>query len=212
MSYHFDKADPRIHPLIVQNLLEDGNLIYPKVYFDEHGAVWHSQWNREIILHKEPPFGHPILTQVVNTLAFQGHPLIVSVALDLFNPIPLPLIALACTLVHFALTHYVPGADSTKCMKFLVDDYHPVYQKYTNALGKFKQYHPDICATTQHRFWDKGRVAAKIPDEESLDTITFSRGMSEAAIVAELAQLQQPPLLPQPEPHFMPPQQPSIFS
>ncbi|KAF8580733.1 hypothetical protein K439DRAFT_1518925 [Ramaria rubella] len=98
MSYHFNEADPCICPLIAQNLLEDGNLVYPKVYFDEHGAVQRSQWNREIILHKEPPFGHPILTQVVNTLAFQGHLPIASVALDLFNLIPLPLIALACTL------------------------------------------------------------------------------------------------------------------
>ncbi|KAF8573509.1 hypothetical protein K439DRAFT_1625032 [Ramaria rubella] len=210
MSYHFNKADPCIHPLIAQNLLEDGNLIYPKVYFHEHGAIWCSQWNREyIILHKEPPFSHPILTQVVNMLAFQGHPLIVLVALDLFNLIPLPQLLLH---VPFTLAHYVPGADSTKCMKFLADDYHPVYQKYTDALRKFKQYPLDICATTQRRFWDEGRVAAKIPDEESLDTITFSRGMSEATIVAELAQLQQPPLPPQPEPHFMPPQQPSIFS
>ncbi|KAF8577334.1 hypothetical protein K439DRAFT_1622174 [Ramaria rubella] len=83
MSYHLDEANPRTHPLIAQNLLEDGNLIYPKVYFDEHGTVWRSQWNREIILHKEPPFGHPILTQVVNTLAFQGHLLIVFISLSL---------------------------------------------------------------------------------------------------------------------------------
>ncbi|KAF8585634.1 hypothetical protein K439DRAFT_1615769 [Ramaria rubella] len=205
MSYHFDEADPHICPLIARNLLEDGNLIYPKVYFDEHGTIQCSQWNREIILRKEPPFSHPILTQVINTLAFQGHLPIVSVALGLFNLIPLPLIALACTLVHFTLAHYVPGADSTKHMKFLVDDYHPVYQKYTDTLRKFKQYHPDICATMQCRFWDEGRVVTKIPDEESLDTITFSRGMSEATIVAEFVP-------PQAEPHFVPPQQPSIFS
>ncbi|KAF8574136.1 hypothetical protein K439DRAFT_1624577, partial [Ramaria rubella] len=181
----------------------DGNLIYPKVYFDEHGAVQCSQWNRESILHEEPPFGHPILTQVVNTLTFQGHLLIALVAPDLFNQIPLPLIAPACTLVHFTLAHYVPGADSTKRMKFLVDD-------HTRSIPTLSGNSSSIILT--YVLLHSVGFGTRIPDEESLDTITFSRGVSEAAIVAELAQLQQPPLPPQPEPHFMPPQQPSIFS
>ncbi|KAF8585331.1 hypothetical protein K439DRAFT_1616057 [Ramaria rubella] len=113
-----------LHPIVLTI-----NLVYPMVYFDEHGMVWHSQWNHQIILCKEPLFGHPILFQVINMLAFQGHLLIASVVLNLFNPVPLPLIALACTLVQFALNHYVPGANSNKCMKLSADDYHPVYQK-----------------------------------------------------------------------------------
>ncbi|KAF8588149.1 hypothetical protein K439DRAFT_1613733 [Ramaria rubella] len=132
-----------------------------------------------LILRKEPPFGHLILVQAIDMLAFQGHPPIASVALDLFKPIPLPLIT---------LDHYVPGADCNKRMKFAADNYHPIYQKYINALMTFKDCHPDLCATVQCRFWDEGRVAAKIPGEES-DTITFSDGLSEAALAAEIAQL-----------------------
>ncbi|KAF8574142.1 hypothetical protein K439DRAFT_1624556 [Ramaria rubella] len=97
--YHFDDVNPHLYPLVAQGLLEDRNLVYPMVYFDEHGAVWCSQWDRQTILRKETPFGHPILLQVINMLAFQGHLLIASVALNLFNPVPLPLIALVCTLV-----------------------------------------------------------------------------------------------------------------
>ncbi|KAF8574008.1 hypothetical protein K439DRAFT_1624658 [Ramaria rubella] len=187
-------------------------LHFHQVYFDEHGTIRCSQWNRELILRKEPPFGHPILTQIINTLAFQGHLPIVSVAPDFFNPIPLPLISLACKLVHFALAHYVPGTDRTKHMKFSVDDYHPIYKKYTDALTRFKQHRPELCATVQSRFWDKGRVTAKIPDEESLYAITFSGGLSEAIIEAELAQFQQLPLQPQPKPLFTPLQPPPLFS
>ncbi|KAF8582637.1 hypothetical protein K439DRAFT_1618066 [Ramaria rubella] len=180
------------------------------VYFDEHGAVWHSQWDRQTILCKEPPFGHPILLQVINTLAFQGHPPIASVTLNLFNPVPLPLIALACTLVHFALDHYVPRANSNKRIKFSADDYHPVYQKYVNVLHKFKTFHPDLCAAAQRKFWDEGRVAAKIPDEAPLDAIQFCGRLSEAALVAEL-EVQQPPVQPEPDSCFVPPQLP-LFS
>ncbi|KAF8577369.1 hypothetical protein K439DRAFT_1622162 [Ramaria rubella] len=150
--------------------------------------AWSDGASGILILHKEPPFGHPILVQAINMLAFQGHLPIASMALDLFKPIPLPLIALACTLVHFALDHYIPGADCNKRMKFAANDYHPIYQKYIDALMTFKECHPDLCAAAQHRFWDEGRVAAKISGEES-DTITFSGGLSEAALAAEIAQL-----------------------
>ncbi|KAF8587103.1 hypothetical protein K439DRAFT_1614539 [Ramaria rubella] len=157
-----------------------------------------SYCSNNIILHKEPPFSHPILCQVINMLAFQGHPPIVSVAPNLFNPVPLPLIAFTCTLVHFALNHYGPRANSNRCMKYSADDYNPTF-------------HPDLCATAQHKFWDEGRVAAKIPDDTLLDSIQVCGRLSEATLVTEL-KVQQPPVQPEPEPHFVPPQLLSLFS
>ncbi|KAF8579775.1 hypothetical protein K439DRAFT_1620310 [Ramaria rubella] len=188
ISYHFDDADPRIQPLIARNLLDDGNLIYSKVYFDEHGTVQRSQWNREIILRSS-----------ANCVGGAGF----------FQPNPSPINCPCVYIGSFCSCSLCSWGQQNQTHEVFSGRLSPRIQE---ALARFKQYHPELCAAAQHRFWDEGRITTKIPDEESSDAITFSRGLSEATIEAELAQLQQPPLQLQPEPPLAPPQPPPLFS
>lgn len=70
------------------------------------------------------PFGHPAIAEVVGSLAFcpktSKHPL-ASIDLKAFEPVPLPLIAYACTGVSLAIC-FLPCLTSTQ-LRYALDEY-----------------------------------------------------------------------------------------
>ncbi|KIJ31866.1 hypothetical protein M422DRAFT_266348 [Sphaerobolus stellatus SS14] len=177
----------RITPIgenMVAGLLEYGNLTYKTVYFDANGNVRRATKNPDIILRQRPPFSHPFLQTVINTVIFnsQNRPALGARFPDTFDPMPLETVAFACTMAHFSLKNLLVR----KRREFSGDEYGHIFSDYLDMLREFKREEPQACEEVLVQLLDEANKNLGA----SADTFIqkkkpVGRGLDEAALSLE---------------------------
>ncbi|KAF8575646.1 hypothetical protein K439DRAFT_1623441 [Ramaria rubella] len=183
-DYGFGDTKKLARDNIIKQLLTSGNLAYKRVFFDDAGFARLTSDKTTILC--TGPFQHPLLETIIIALAFKGCLPLATTNPCHFDPIPLPMIAFACTLIHHALDHHLSD-DPSACRDLSGSNYCPVFQSYLEGLELFKRENPGSCAAVQKELWEKGRKVAKITLQGPQVVFHFTTGLLAEDIEAELA-------------------------
>ncbi|KZT40290.1 hypothetical protein SISSUDRAFT_523743 [Sistotremastrum suecicum HHB10207 ss-3] len=135
--------------------------------YNKHGYLWETPPTINVPGSGKGMFRNELITLLITRAFFSGHKKNVIAAQFpmLFKPVPLPAIALACTVIENCVDEWALG--SRKHLDFSADNYREKYLKHCKRLEEFADSGPERkarLAEIQMELYENGRIAARMED------------------------------------------------
>ncbi|KAG8946040.1 hypothetical protein FRC03_001581 [Tulasnella sp. 419] len=131
-------------------------------------------------------YRNPLIADLIGTQWFQKRGALGERFKEKFYPIPLQVIALACTAIHCALLDWAEGRCKAKKNQFEEDVYGPIYQDHIENLREFKASSqiawPELLQDLWEDVWKK---TGEAPSTNNRCRISTSRFAAEEAAARE---------------------------